>query len=621
MLLYTLFTRRSFSTASLRQYRLLLFFNLISSVTDLLSAYTICNAAAVPLWLNYAISIVFFITHNCTGVLFFMYVLAVVRGNAGNRVERLAWISTLSLIVLFTLTTPLTHGIFYFDADLVYQHGPLLPVLYVLMALTLTYTIVLIIKYRSDMSSFQMGTNFAFIFLIFASIVFQAFFPDCLLENFIIATACVMMNAALDNPATYFYQSTSCFNQSSFNLTVSSLLASASEFSLMAFAFDDISVFRKRYTEKDYDQLIRATIHHCQKLCGHRRVFILQDASFVILQDRGDVSRLIQGIEAAVTQPFRLESGEEVSVTPHFCILDFPGEAKTVNEVNLVIQDMLTVIYRKTGAHVIRDSSRLITILRREDDVTHAVRGAVRNHGITVLFQPILDVKTGNFLCAEALVRLRDNPLDIYPDEFIPIAEKNGLILDIGVSVLEQVCRFLQESRCEEYGLEKINVNLSMLQLTDRAEVDRLIDICRRFRVPPERIVFEVTETAAESDGGGSLAENIAYLKDSGFSLSLDDYGSGYSNLSTLIRIPFDQIKLDKNLLWSAMEGGDSMAVLESMVRLVQLLRKSCLVEGVEDEAMESLLNRLGVDYYQGYRYSRPISADSLLSFLAEHNH
>jgi len=620
MLLYTIFMRRSYPTVAIKQYKLLLFINLISACSDLVSAYTICNADLVPRTVNYAVNMVYLLSHNITGVVFMLYVIAAIRGNLGTKTERAVWITNVSVISLLTLTTPFTHLLFYHDYNNVYCHGPLFPLLYITTAISLFYSAVLILRHSSIMSSFQIGTDLGFILLILGSVIFQAFFPNCLIENFIIATACIMMNVALDNPAAYFYQSTSCYNQSAFDITIEKKLAGNAEFTLVAFTFDDLSVFRKQHTEKDYEMLIFKSIRRCQKIGGSRRTFILQDNTLVIMQEKGDPEKLINTVEASLSRPFPLSDGGEATVVPHFCLLQFPGEAKTVNDVNLVIQDMLTHIYRQTGRHVIWDSTTLLGDLRREDDVVHAIRKAIRNDGIHVLYQPIFNRKTGTFCCAEALVRLRDEELKSFPDEFIPIAERNGLILDIGEIVLDRVCRFLHESRCEEFGIDHISVNLSMLQLLRRSAVERLVEICRKHEVSPSRIFFEITETAADQSYAENVLENILFLKETGFSLSLDDYGSGYSNMTNIVKFPFDQIKVDKSLLWSAFQNNPSMTVLQSTVKLVHYFGKSCVVEGVEDDEMEALLESLEVDLLQGYKYSKPISAISLLAFVKEKN-
>jgi len=620
MLLFTLFMRRTFPTVAIKQYRRLLFCNIISSVADLISAYTICNPEIVSRPLNYAISIAFLLSHNITGVLFMMYIISAIRKNLGTKPERIMWMSFISIITVLTLTTPFTKAIFYFDSDNIYTHGPLLSVFYIITAISIIYSVFMIVKYRATMSSFQIGTNIAFILLIALSVIFQRMFPNYLIENFIIATACIMMNVALDNPATYFYKSASCYNQSAFNALIGSRLKGKSEFVLVGFEFDDISVIKNRLSEEEYGEMVFEAIRRGQKVAGRRNMFILKDETFVIFHEKESSEKLIDAIEASLKIPFKFTTGNELSAVPHFVLLRFPGEAKTVNDVNIVIQNTLTHIYRKTGEHIIGDSTKLLDDIRREEKVVYVLREAIRNNGMTVLFQPIYNQKEKRFSCAEALVRLRDNPENIYPDEFIPIAEKNGLILDIGEAVLEHVCRFISESDCRDYGIEKINVNLSMLQLVNKTEVERLVEICRRYEISPNSIVFEMTETATEGDGAEAVLQNINMLKKEGFSLSLDDYGTGYSNINNLIKFPIDQVKVDKDLLWSAVKSREYMSVLENVILIIRNFGCNCVVEGVEDDSMEDILTKLKVEYFQGYKYSKPISAISLIKFLKDNN-
>lgn len=126
-----------------------------------------------------------------------------IRGNLGTTGEKAFWISTASLELLFLLTTPVTHGIMYFDKDLNYQHGVLMPVLYAFACMILAYALILFMSHRDILSSFQMATNITFLSLMLVVIVFQALRPDILIESFGAAISFLMMNVALDNPATY----------------------------------------------------------------------------------------------------------------------------------------------------------------------------------------------------------------------------------------------------------------------------------------------------------------------------------------------------------------------------------------------------------------------------------
>jgi len=620
MLLFMLMIRRTYPTTAIRQYMHILICNLISSVADLISAYTIYNPQLVPISVNYGISITFLLFHNVTSVFFMMYVISSIRKNLGTKGERILWITLISFLFLIFTTTPFTKAIFFFDATSTYTHGNFIFLLYIAPVISILYSVFLLIRYRKSMSFFQMVTNFAFILFVIGSIAFQTVFPNCLIENFTIAIACLMMNIALDNPAIYFYKNSTCYNQSAFNATIEKRIRNQAEFALIAFTFDDLSIIKKQASESEYEEVILKTITRSQKVAGRKNVYLLQDETFTVLTEKSIVEKIIEELKDSLTCSCKLTNGKEISVNPHFCVLQFPGAANTVNDVNLVIQDTLNRIYRKTGERVIWDSTKLLNDLRQENEVVHCLRKVIRYDGIMILFQPMLNVKTGKFNRAEVLVRLRDNPLNVFPDQFIPIAESNGLITDIGAAVLEQLCRFMKESGSEEFGIDRLNINLSMLQLLRKSEVERLVDICKRYDVSPKQIVLEVTETATEGEGADMVYENIQYLKQLGFALSLDDYGSGYSNMDNLVRFAFDQIKVDKTLLWSAMKDEKSMAVLENVIKLVQNLGKECVVEGVEDEFMEKILVDLGVDYLQGYKYSKPITDLAFIKYLKDNN-
>ena len=151
----------------------------------------------------------------------------------------------------------------------------------------------------------------------------------------------------------------------------------------------------------------------------------------------------------------------------------------------------------------------------------------------------------------EALVRLFDDNLGfVPPDEFIPIAEKNGDILVIGEIVLEKVCAFIEEYHPEDYGIKSIHVNLSVVQCMQENIGIRLLNIIDKYKIPHGLIDFEITESTADNS-----SENLDKIMDDfnkkGIDFSLDDYGTGYSNQSNLMRYPYSIVKIDKSLVWA----------------------------------------------------------------------
>ncbi len=262
-----------------------------------------------------------------------------------------------------------------------------------------------------------------------------------------------------------------------------------------------------------------------------------------------------------------------------------------------------------------------LNYLVRRAEVESALHRGLSENRFEVYYQPVYRTKGMSIYSAEALLRLKDSKLgNIMPDEFIPIAEQNGLIDRLGEYVLEEVCLFLSSGIPTEMGLDCIEINLSVLQCLQPGFVERIRSIVRKYDVMPHFINFEVTESAAASDYA-ELDTVLGDLKASGFLLSLDDYGIGYSNVMSVFSIDFDVIKIDKSILWEAVEEPENgksrgSVILENTIRMIREMDLKILVEGVETQEHVSLLEELKADYLQGYYFSRPVSKNELLGIL-----
>ena len=204
------------------------------------------------------------------------------------------------------------------------------------------------------------------------------------------------------------------------------------------------------------------------------------------------------------------------------------------------------------------------------------------------------------------------------PSLFIPDAEQSGAILDIGDILLDKICAFLARVDFEATGLSYVEVNLSVDQCVRPELAGEVLGLLDAHGVDPARINLEITETSA-TYSAQAIEENVRVLADAGLTLSLDDYGTGYSNITRTLALPFSLVKIDKSLA----DGiGDPVTrtVLADTVAMMKSIGKQVLVEGVETADQVEALCAMGVDYVQGYYFARPLPEDAFLAFLRKSN-
>jgi diguanylate cyclase (GGDEF)-like protein len=246
------------------------------------------------------------------------------------------------------------------------------------------------------------------------------------------------------------------------------------------------------------------------------------------------------------------------------------------------------------------------------------LRGGIERGELELAYQPQLEVASGRLVAVEALARWRSVELgDVMPGEFVPIAEKSGLIGDLGSWVMRAACRQLGAwHRRGGLGL-RVSINVSSRQLHDPDFVKKVRAVLEAERVDPQWLEFEITESALLVDDA-LVAETLSRLRAMGIRLALDDFGTGYSSLSHVVRLPIDVIKIDHSFVADLGTHGRGTAIVAAVVALGRQIGLRVTAEGVETAAQRAALEALGCDVLQGFHVAEPLRADDLLALLRE---
>lgn len=240
--------------------------------------------------------------------------------------------------------------------------------------------------------------------------------------------------------------------------------------------------------------------------------------------------------------------------------------------------------------------------------IERGLKAALRNHSLSVKFQPIHEAKTGRVASFEALVRWRSSEFgEIYPDEFIPVAEKKGLITELGYQVFEKACQFIHDYHRMHGDTTRVNVNVSVLQLLNSNFPANLKMMTNALGVCPSSIVLELTETVI-LDGNRHALTQLNTLSRMGFKLSLDDFGAGLSSIYSFFDLPLNQIKIDRALALKTLTNASSEQFLAFIVKLCRSRNMDVVIEGIETSAMQRKFCQMGVNYLQGYWFAKPLS-------------
>ena len=347
---------------------------------------------------------------------------------------------------------------------------------------------------------------------------------------------------------------------------------------------------------------------------------------FVILLDRikdvQDATLVAKRLQQSLEAPHKL-GRHEVTATVSIGIVTSELEYDSADEM---LRDADTAMYRAKAAgrarHQVFDRAmhdEAVIRLELENDLRHALQ----HQQFRLVYQPIIDLRTGLAIGFEALIRW-DHPERgvISPIDFIPVAEETGLIVPIGGWVLLEACQQLKQWQ-EQFPWESplcMNVNISKRQLTQTDLVKTLQNVLRTTRIEPHTLKLEITETAI-MDNLNEFNPVLQRIRTCGVYLCIDDFGTGHSSLSCLHEFSIDVLKIDRSFLINMKENRAYAAVTQAIVTLAQNLGMDVVAEGVETPQQVAQLQALEADYAQGYYFAKPLPPEEAAAFLQNQHH
>ncbi|MCG6940372.1 MAG: PAS domain S-box protein [Thiohalocapsa sp.] len=340
------------------------------------------------------------------------------------------------------------------------------------------------------------------------------------------------------------------------------------------------------------------------------------DEFVVLLEDIGHpdaAAHLARRLLGVFTQPFAAQ-GRELHITASIGISVFPADGEDMDAL-LANADVAMYRAKDQGRNTYRFFKPEMTEGAVERlKLENALRGALARSELTLEFQPQVRLADGCMHGAEALLRWHHPEYgQISPSRFIPIAEELGLIVEFGYWALEHACKQLAEWDAHGFLVPRLAVNLSVLQLERPGLVKEVQAIMARTHVEPDRLELEVTESMLMRHADQVIA-NLAGLRDLGITIAVDDFGSGFSSLAYLKRLPIHRLKIDKSFIDQLTQDANDDAITRAIIALGHGLGLEVIAEGVETEPQAEFLRREGCAEAQGFLFGKPMPAHQLIA-------
>ncbi len=570
----------------------------------------------------------YFLLHNITMLFYQLYLFCVMKTEYLMKNKVVVFIlGTLTFCMLFLIfTNPFTGWIFNITANSGYTRGKYIFALYPIVFAFFLFGTGYLIKCRKLIDGWKWAALISLYTIDIVAVVIQYLKPLYLVEMFFTGIAFLFIILIVYRPEENIDPSVLLPNWSAYKKHINNILLTEQNAKIAVIKFINANNVRTYLGEQRYNKYLRKLAEPFIELLykGGMRFDMYYESPgsvyLVLLDPPEDIN-----IENKLFDMYRALRSEIIEIehtgaklNPRVLIMDIPKDLKNYDDIIHLGHEFFGLTsYHKTltyAADIIGSKNFMI-----ESNMDSILERAITENRLEMYYQPIYSVKEKRFNSAEALIRLKDKEYGfISPGIFIPAAEARGLILPIGDFVIEEVFRFISENDLQKYGIDHIEPNLSVAQCLQPELADKISDLEVKYNIDPSQVNFEITETFFDNIGE-IMDKNIRRIRNMGYSFSLDDYGTGYSNIQRVSRLPFSIIKIDKSLI-DIIDSPDGLAIIKHTIGMMKDIKKEIVAEGVEDKETLEKLEELGCDYIQGFYFSKPLPKDEFIEFIKKNN-
>ncbi len=588
-----------------------------NSVTSILSEFfeAAASRSKVYFTLLEISQMAYFLVHSAICPLFLYYVRLVCGSKRITVRARAFLLLPFIASVIPLLVNPFFHGFFYFDENCVFHRGPFEALIYISAGFYLILSVVLLMFSWHALTR-KRKTALIYFYVIAALGIFtQLIFMKIKAELFAEALALLGVLFAIENEDDRIDFDTGLYNRRALKSDINGYIVNKQQLYVICVRITNADIIRKAVGSENTDILSEVLSEYLKQIVPSYHIYNTNPGSFVLtLTDctQEQARELCLQMKGRFDQVWTY-GDSELPLNAIFMAAEVPERITSASDAFYMVDSPIPANNDKK----ILIGSDLDYLLRRSA-VERAVTKGLKNNCFEVYYQPTYHLKGQKLHGAEALIRLHDKTIgNIFPDEFIPIAEQIGMIEQIDDFVLREVCKFIKSGLPQKFGMNSINVNLSVIECMQPGFVGHINRIVDEIGVDKHMINFEITESVAASDYK-LLNSVVTALKADGFRFSMDDYGTGYSNMESIFSLDFDVVKIDKSILWSAENSELGQIILENSVRMIKQMKREILVEGVETSKQIEMLDKLAVDYLQGYFFSKPIPKEDFIKLLQD---
>jgi len=617
-ILYSVLKIRNLKTNFLRTFYILLASTTFTSLFDLIACIFQSNPMNYNRSLLFLVKTLYQISYHIVPISYFYCLYFTANNNRRPPAKHSILYNTPFYISMFLIVLNIfIHKVFYFDDKNVYHHGLLCLYLYAEAFSYIIFAVAYFIRKRSNMHLYQVITIVTYGIISFVSVIIQLVFPHVRIINFILSLSALIGYMALENPTKYEDKETKLYNKNAFAIKTKDSIDSGHPFYLLQLKFSSLDYLYDFLGSSSYNDLITNISDYLKSTYNRQNIYKYSNESIVLFLNSDQDTRTaeIVKLQKRFNAPFKCGQ-TELTIPYSISLLNIPYDATSLEELNNRLDNNLKNNYFNSTNDILDNKESLLESQLKESKIIEILDKAISENEFELYFQPIYSIAKHKFTAAEALVRIKNqDPNTLGPEVFIPIAEKYGMITQIGRIIFTQFCSFLIKNKPWNYGMEYININLSQIQSIQPQYTVEYLQIMQNYKVPTQYVNFEIINPSSELQNQAIL-ENINNMRKYHINFFLDSCGKMSQNIVNLTKFPFLAVKIDKQLVWSTLSNSKSKIILREFISMVKGLGMDVVAEGIETHEQAIEMIKAGANFLQGFYYSEPLPMMEFVQFI-----
>ncbi len=593
------FMKRGIPNYQNRLFFMLIVCTMVSAVFDIMDVIAMGMFERSPEWLRYFTSGGCFVIQIMESMLVLIYVWGFTHTWEELSLRLRAMISTPFLImVVLVITTKYTRFLFYYDENAVYVRGK-----GHILAIGTALFYLLIVSCHVWRIQHTLSRSFKVILvsmMVIAAggVIIQTVLPGQLTQMFASALCVLIAFFTLQNPFLEIDNYLRVYNRSSFVTMTSLDFVTAKRFTVIAITMDDFSFLQKSMGLSQLNTLQREVAEHLKVYGKDIFVYYIGEGSFCMVLNSSyteHTESIMKGLENRFMEPWHVNEISTV-LSAHLCRIDCPEHAKSVEEVFDIISYMINEITTERIVNV-----EDLDIIGKNEQLSRerTIMDAIEYSQFDICYKDIYSMQEQKVTGVEVILKMYGDEGYLYSNECKDIMEKTGQVFRIGVYLFRKACAFLASDVAVQRGIRYAEISVSIFLCMQPQFLQEIVWILQEYKIKPGSIKLKIIESEA-FESPKELRDMMLQLTEAGICFSLDEYGTGYSNIAFIYELPFSQIAFDQEVFYAAISDDLAMRTLKTTIGMMRELNVQTVICGVLSMKQLAMIQELDCDYAMG---------------------